>query len=322
MGAKIAVLSRSFSNHPVLRAEVASVYDDVVFNDSGRTLAGDELVAFLKGADRAIVALERIDDSVLARLPRLKIVAKYGVGLDNIDIDALRARGISLGWQGGVNRRSVAELALAFAIMMLRHLPMAHQEVLDGRWRQHIGRDLSARTVGIVGCGHIGQDLARLLRAFGCRVLAHDLRDLSAFHASVGSTAATLDTLLTEAEVVSLHLPLTALTAGLFDAGTLARMRRDAILINTSRGGIVDETALRQALASGALAGAAFDVFGTEPPNDLELLALPNFFASPHLGGSSAEAVLAMGRAAIRGLETATDPLAFRTYDEAGLLAR
>jgi D-3-phosphoglycerate dehydrogenase len=135
---RVAVCSRSFSKHPVLRAELSSRYAHVTFNDAGLELRGDALVQFLRGHDKAITALERVDDAVLAQLPDLKIISKYGVG-DSLDLAALQARGIRLGWTGGVNRRSVAELVIGFAIAMLRHVPAANREVLGGRWRQHVG---------------------------------------------------------------------------------------------------------------------------------------------------------------------------------------
>ena len=299
---KIAVASRSFSRHPILRAEVSAQFPNVTFNDAGTSLKGPSLVEFLRGHDAAITALETIDDSLLAALPDLTVIGKYGVGLDMIDLEAMRRRGVRLGWTGGVNRRSVAELVIAFAIALLRHIPQGHNEIKAGTWRQLMGRQLSDRVVGIVGCGHVGKDLALLLKAFGCRLLAHDIRDFPDFYASHGVEAVGLERLLAEAEVVSLHLPLDASTRNILSAERLSLLRPQAILINAARGGLVDEAALREMLRSGRLAGAAFDVFASEPPEDAELLALPNFLCSPHIGGSAEEAVLAMGRAAIAGL--------------------
>jgi D-3-phosphoglycerate dehydrogenase len=161
---KVAVCSRSFSRHPVLRAELLARYKNVTFNDAGGSLAGDELVAFLQNHDKAITALERINETVLAQLPQLKVIGKYGVGLDMIDMEAMRRYGKRLGWTGGVNRRSVSEMVISFAIAMLRHFPAAHREVLAATWRQHVGGLLSGRTVGIIGCGFIGKDLIELLQ--------------------------------------------------------------------------------------------------------------------------------------------------------------
>lgn len=299
---RVAVLSRSFSAHPVLRAELLARCPDVTFNDTGRTLAGDELGRFLHGHDAAIVALERIDDALLAAAPGLRLIGKYGVGLDNVDLMACERRGVQVGWTGGVNRRSVSELVIALAIAALRHVVRSNREILNGGFRQIQGRQLGGRTVGIVGCGHVGRDVVRLLAPFGCRVLVNDLRYDAAFCADTGAEPTPLETLLAQADVVSLHLPLTPATKLLLDTSRLALMRPDAVLINTARGGIVDEAALATALREGRLAAAAFDVFSPEPPVDRQLIELPNFIATGHIGGSSAEAVLAMGRAAIEGL--------------------
>jgi len=305
---RVAVTSRSFSRHKILRAELLERYEDVTFNDQGLSLSGEALVDFLKGHERAITALERLDDSLFASLPELKVVSKYGVGVDMIDLESMQRRGIRLGWTGGVNKRSVSEMVISFAVALYRHIPAANREVLAGTWRQTVGRQISGKTVGIVGCGHIGKDLAPLLRAFGCRVLAHDILDFPEFYGATGVEPVGLDELLSRSDIVTLHLPLDDSTENMISAERLALMKPDAILINAARGGLVDERAVKKMLMNGQLAGAAFDVFATEPPEDTELLNLPNFLATPHIGGSAEEAILAMGRAAIEGLKTAAVP--------------
>lgn len=305
---KVAVASRSFSRHPVLRAELLERFPGATFNDAGKSLAGDELIAFLQGHDGAVTALERLDDALFEALPQLGVIGKYGVGLDMLDLGAMHRRGIRLGWTGGVNRRSVSELVISMAIALLRHVPKGNLEVRAGGWRQLQGRHLSDRTVGIIGCGHIGKDLTPLLRAFGCTILAHDLLDFPEFYAAHGIEAVGLDDLLRRADVVTLHLPLDASTTNILSADRLALMRSDAILINCARGGLVDEAALKAMLMDGRLAGAGLDVFNGEPPADREFLALPNLLATPHIGGSAEEAVIAMGRAAIMGLTNAEIP--------------
>jgi len=302
---RVAVCSRSFSKHPVLRAELLARYEKVTFNHAGLSLHGDSLVDFLRGHDKAITALEVVDANVLSQLPELKTISKYGVGLDTIDQQAMRTYGKRLGWTPGVNRRSVAELVIAFAISMLRHIPASNREVVAGTWRQHVGGQLSGRTVGIVGCGNVGQEVVQLLRPFGCRILVNDIREYPAFYEEHSIEPVPLDSLLADADVVTLHVPLDETTRGLLHAGRLARMKPSAILINTARGTIVDEAALKRALKEGRIAAAAFDVFAAEPPQDNELLSLPNFLATPHIGGSADEAILAMGRAAIEQLEDA-----------------
>lgn len=309
---RVVVASRSFSRHPVLRRELLARYEHVTFNESGRALSGPELAAFLQGHDKAVTALEVIDEELLVQLPQLKVIGKYGVGLDMIDLDAMARHGVHLGWTGGVNKRSVAELVIAAAISLLHRTAESHAEVRAGQWRQLQGRQLSGRTVGIVGCGHIGKDVVSLLRAFDCRILAHDILDFPDFYAANGVIAVSLDEMLAEAEVVTIHLPLDASTRGMFDARRLQAMRRGSCLINIARGGIVDETALKSVLKNGHLAGAALDVFTQEPPLDTELLNMPTLIATGHIGGSTEEAVVAMGRAAIAGLDSARPAAAYR----------
>lgn len=301
--ARVAVCSRSFSKNPILRTELLARYSQVTFNDEGVQLAGDTLVEFLRGHEKAITALEVIDASVLSRLPELQVIGKYGVGLDTIDLAAMRNFGKRLGWTGGVNRRSVSELVIAFAIAMLRHVPASHLEVVSGTWRQHVGSYLTGKTVGIVGCGHVGKDLVPILKAFGCPILVNDILQFPDFYAAHSIEPVGLESLLRRSDIVTLHVPLNATTRGLLNADRLRLMKPTAVLINTARGDLIDETAVKYMLLENRLAAAAFDVFTMEPPVDHELLALPNFLATPHIGGSAHEAVLAMGRAAIQGLD-------------------
>ena len=300
---RVAVCSRSFSRNPILRAELLARYSNVTFNDAGIQLEGDELINFLRCHDKAITALETIDEYVLSSLPELKVIGKYGVGLDMIDMSAMCKFGKFLGWTGGVNRRSVSELVIAFAISMLRHIPAANREILSGTWRQHVGGYLSGKVVGIIGCGHIGKDLVGLLKVFDCEILVNDIKDQSVYYAENNITAASLHDLLRQADVVTLHVPLDASTQNILSFDNLALLKSTAILINTARGGLVDEVALKNMLIHGRLAAAAFDVFAMEPPSDHELLSLGNFLATPHIGGSANEAILAMGRSAIDGLD-------------------
>lgn len=305
---KIAVASRSFSRNAALREEIRARYPQVSFSESPNVIGGDELIAFLRGHDRAIVGLERIDDAILDAVPELKIISKYGVGLDAVDVDAIARRGIKLGWTGGVNKRSVSELTLGFAIALLHRVPETSSALRAGEWAKVVGRQLTGRTFGIIGCGFVGQDLVKLLAPFDCRVLANDIRDYAEFYRANGVTPVSLQQLLSESDVVSLHVPLDRTTRNMIGAAQIALMRPGTFLINAARGGLIDEEAVADALASGHLAGAACDVFQIEPDASPRLLSSPTFIGTPHIGGSTQEAQLAMGRAAIEGLETARVP--------------
>ena len=299
----VAVASRSFSRNPTLRRELLDRYPDARFNDEGAAvMSGDRLARFLRGAEKAITGLDVLDDSIFRAVPELRLVSKYGVGLDMIDLDAASRHGVAVRWTPGVNRQAVAELTICFMIALCRSVVPLARELAAGGWRHAGGRQVSSSTVGIVGCGHVGQQVARLCRALGATVIAHDIRADDDFYRETGVTAVTLDALLRQADIVTIHVPLDASTRGLIGTDAIAQMRPGSFLINTARGGIVDEQALKDALAAGRIGGAALDVFAVEPPVDPELLRLPNFLGTPHIGGGTGEAVLAMGRAAIAGL--------------------
>jgi phosphoglycerate dehydrogenase-like enzyme len=302
---KVAVASASFSRNPTLRNELTIRHPGSRFNDTNRVLDGEELVTFLRGHTHAITGLDVLSEFVFHRVPELRLVSKYGVGLDMIDLDAARRHGVAIRWTPGVNRQAVAELTIAFMIALCRAVVPLSRELAEGKWRRPGGRQLSSAIVGVLGCGAVGQTVARLCRAFGATVLAHDIRAYDEFYAETGVTPVACDALLEASDIVTIHLPLDAATRGLIDARALGRMKASAFLVNTARGGIVDEAALRAALLEGRLAGAAADVFSVEPPVDCELLRLPNFIGTPHIGAGTEEAVLAMGRAAIAGLEGA-----------------
>ncbi len=302
--AVVAVSSRSFSLDPILREELRARYPNARFNREGvAVLSGDRLVRFLRGAEMAISGLDVFDEAVFAALPELRLISKYGVGLDMIDLDAARRHGVSVRWTPGVNRQAVAELAICFMIALCRRVVPLARELAVGEWRRVGGRQISSATIGIIGCGHVGQQVARICRAFGARVVAYDIRALDDFYRDTGVMPLTFEALLEQADIVTIHVPLDPSTRGMIDAAAIARMKRGACLVNTARGGIVDERAVKDALIEERLGGAAFDVFAIEPPTDRELLALSNFIGTPHIGGGTREAVLAMGRAAITGLE-------------------
>lgn len=277
-------------------------------NETGERYQGQSLVKYLEKAEIAVIGTEKLDRSVIEALPDLKFVAKYGVGMDNIDTKALNDLGIGFGWQGGVNRRSVSEMTLCFLIGLFRNLFFTSFKLKDGEWDKRGGQQLSGRTIGIIGCGFVGSDVVSLLKPFGCEVLINDIVDKgdwinSQCAAGVNIRSVSKDELVAKSDAISLHVPLDDGTNKLVDAKFLSAMSQDAFLINTSRGGVVDQEALKLALIDNSIAGAAIDVYDEEPPVDLEFLQLPNLMLTPHIGGNAQEAVLAMGRSAIDGVE-------------------
>lgn len=302
---RLAVTSRSFAKNKTLRNELISLYPNTKFNDQGISLKGKALIEFLHDCDMAITSLEKIDESIIKSLPKLKIISKYGVGIDMIDLQALYNHNIRLGWQGGVNKRAVSELVIGFVLNLLRNIQVANDNVSRGEWKHVGGEQLTKKTIGIIGLGHIGKDLVSLLKPFQCNIIANDLIEFERYCSENNIRQTDLVSLLKESDVVSIHVPLNKSTRGLIGSKQLNYMKRESYLINTARGNIVDEQNLKKALKENIIAGAAFDVFAEEPPIDIELLNLPNFIATPHIAGMSNEAMLAMGEAAILGLENA-----------------
>lgn len=306
---KVSVCSRSFSRHPFLREKLLEKYENVQFNDKGLILQGETLVEFLKDSDKTIIGLEKIDSNILSQLPRLKVISKYGVGIDGIQFKALQERNVSFGWTGGVNKRSVSELALSMMLLLLRKLPIANERACSGEWKQLVGNQLSEKKVGIVGLGHVGKDLARILKVFSCEIWANDLVYDESFCNENYVRKSDLKTLLENVDIVTLHVPLDDSTKGLIGVEELGMMKETSLLINTCRGGVVEESALREALEQGKIAAAALDVLELEPPTEFEWFKTPNLFITPHLGGAAEEAICAMGLAAIQGLDSHKEAL-------------
>jgi phosphoglycerate dehydrogenase-like enzyme len=279
-----------------------SQFQNVKFNDEGITLAGDSLIEFLGDCDMAITALERVDEYVLSQLPRLKRISKYGVGLDMIDLEALKRYQKQLAWKAGVNRRSVAELALTMMLTIIRKIPESQAQIASGNWVQTVGNTLSGKTIGIVGCGNIGQDLFSLLKPFGCQMLVNDINESYEFFSMNDLEVTPLTQLLSHSDIVTLHLPLDESTRHILSRAQLQEMKMGSILVNTARGGLIDEDALFDEIQKGRIAGVGLDVFEEEPPFGSRLLACPQVFSTAHIGGSSEEAILEMGMAAIEGL--------------------
>jgi glycerate dehydrogenase len=267
----------------------------------------------LADATIAIVNKVQIDAGMISRLPKLKMVAVAATGTNNIDLEACRARGIAVSNIRGYAVHTVPEHAIALMLALSRNLVAYRESVQAGRWQQsdqfcffdHPIRDLHGATLAIIGCGSLGDGVARLAEAFGMKVLKVERKGAAVCRPGYVAFAEAL----ASADIVSLHCPLTADTQGLIGAAELQSMKRSALLINTSRGGLVDEVALVQALKGGWIAGAGFDVLTKEPPKDgnpllsPELLALPNFLLTPHVAWASRPAMQALADQLIANIE-------------------
>ncbi len=308
---QIAVASRSFSKNETLKKEILKNYPHVKFNDDGLSLYGDSLISFLENAEKAVIGLEKLDDEILSKLPKLKVISKYGVGIDTIDLEALNKFNIKLGWTSGVNKRSVSELVISSSIALLHKTTLGNSEIKKGKWYQIIGRQLTNATFGIIGCGNIGKDLVKLLLPFGCSIISYDINHSKEFNIKYDIKAVSLNELLESSDVISLHLPLNSSTQNILSEKELNLIKKDSILINFARGGLIDENYLKKIMSEKKLGGLALDVFEIEPLIKDDFSIYGNVLITPHMGGSTKEAVLAMGRAAIHGLENYKDPIEF-----------
>ena len=300
---KLGVSSNTLCNHAVMRQILLDAYPGAKLWEGEKIEEEDSLIQFLKGCDAAIIGFEPVSDKVLSALPQLKIISKFGAGCEKIDFDALEKHNIRFGYTFGVNKLSVAELTLSFMISGLRWVTPLNLSMRNGeRPKNRNGRLLTGRTIGIHGCGNIGKEVVRLLKPFDCTILSCDIKEFPDFYKSYDVKPVPFKELLERSEILSLHLPKTRTTIGLYSEEILRCLKPDCVLINTCRGQIVDELALQKVLKEKRLAAACFDVFAVEPAVNDELLNLPNFLATPHIGASSEETRVAMVNAAIKGL--------------------
>jgi D-3-phosphoglycerate dehydrogenase len=253
----------------------------------------DELMKLIGGYDALVVrSRTKVDKELLDRAQKLKLVARPGTGLDNVDVDYAKSKGVQVVNSPESLVEAVAEQVLLLMLALSRKLPMAASTTAAGKWEKEAlqGVELKGKTLGIVGFGRIGRRIGELARVLGMRILVYDVIPIPQdVVAQVGCRVVALDELLASSDYITLHVPMTEQTRHMLDGKRLSMMKRSAFLVNTSRGGVVDERALTESLKQGKLAGAALDVFEKEPPTG-EILTAPNAILTPHIGGQTAEA--------------------------------
>jgi D-3-phosphoglycerate dehydrogenase len=299
---RVLVTPTSFGKHdPRLRAELEAAVGEVIYNPTSQPLSSEKVRALLPGCHGYIAGLDVIDRAALAAADALKVIARYGVGVDRVDLDVARARGIIVTNTPSANAVSVAELTIGLMLALARSIPIADAATKAGQWSRFTGVALEGKTIGLIGFGSIGQQTARRLQGFDCRIVIHDPALDPVFARSHQVEWAALEEVIAQADFLSLHLPLTPASQGMVNAGFLARMKPGAFLINTARGDLIDDDALVEALVNGRLRGAALDVFSSEPPTPHHpLLKLPNVIVTPHAGAHTDAAMNAMGWGALR----------------------
>jgi D-3-phosphoglycerate dehydrogenase len=298
---RVLVTANSYGKfNPKLKTELESQVKQVIYNKTGKPLSSDQVADLLPGIDGYIAGLDQIDQKALESSDTLKVIARYGVGFDQVDLHAASDKGIIVTNTPGANSASVAELALGMILMLARQIPTATQALQQGQWPRLPGLTLEDKTVGIIGLGAIGKHLAKRLSGFDCRLLAYDPFGDKDFAQRYDISLVDLSALIASSDFISLHVPVLKETRGMVNSEFIDAMKKGSFIINTSRGELVDEKALLEGLQSGHIRGAGLDAFSKEPPDiDNPLLSLPQVVCTPHLGAQTDGATNNMGRMAL-----------------------
>jgi phosphoglycerate dehydrogenase-like enzyme len=286
---------------PALITQLEDAVGRVTYNSTGKPLSSVQLREVLPGVDGYIAGLDTIDRPALEAADGLQVVTRYGAGVDRVDLEAAKEKGVVVTNTPGANTVSVAELTVGLMLALARMIPGADASTKSGLWPRMHGVALEGKVIGLLGFGAIGKQVARRLRAFDCSLVAYDpVADTQFAREHRVQITPSIDELIQQADFLSLHLPAMPATHGMVDAAFLGKMKLGAYLINTARGELIDETALLKALLTGRLKGAALDAFAAEPPDASNpLLALPQVIATPHIGAHTDGATNAMGWAAL-----------------------
>jgi D-3-phosphoglycerate dehydrogenase len=282
--------------------ELKAFSNNLVFNTTGKPLTEDELIPLLKDCDGYIAGLDFVTEKVLSSCKNLKVISRYGAGYDRVDIAAAKALSIPVTNTPGVNAEAVGELAFALILSIARKIPYLHKNTCEGGWIRSTGMELKGKTIGIMGLGAIGKVVARCAKGFDMKIMAYDPFINEEYCNKEGIKVSTFNEVLMFADVISLHLPLMDTTRHLINSYAIEKMKPSAILVNTSRGGIIDEEAAYDALRNGYLGGLALDAFEVEPPTNSPLFTLNNVVATPHTGAHTQEATENMADLSVKNL--------------------
>jgi len=299
MASKILITARSFRKLPGVHHQILKDAGlEIVFPPFDRPLSIDEMQQLVPEVNAIILGVDPANQEVIKRASNLKVIARYGVGLDNVDLPAATAAGIVVTCTPGVNQIAVAELTMGLMLAMVRHIPKHHQTVKTGGWSRIEGMELAGKNLGIIGMGRIGKEVAQRAKAFQMRLFYYKpVKLFSSQEKKLGIIYLSLAELLSVSDILTLHARLTSETKGMIGEKEIALMKPTAIIINTARGELIDEDALYRALKENKIAGAALDVLAQEPPPiNQPLLKLENVLVTPHIGAYTREAILLMAR--------------------------
>ena len=292
MSGTILITPRSLTaaGHPAL-ARLQDAGYELVFTTPGQQPTPAELLQVLPGCVGYLAGVEEVDAQVMEAAPGLRVISRNGVGTNNLDLAAARRLGITVCTTPGANARGVAELAMAHLLALARWVPFSDHALKAGGWQRRKGMEVCGKTLGLIGCGHVGRLVARFALGMDMKVLAHDVMPDATFAPSPEFRFAPLADVLRQSDVISLHCPALGDGRALIDAAALATMKQGVFLINTARADLIDAAALTAALQSGQVAGAAMDVFRSEPPTGDPLVACDRVVATPHIGGFTEQSV-------------------------------
>ncbi len=289
------------SGSPVLE-ELKAFSEDLVFNPAGRPLTEDEVIEALQGCEGYVAGLDFITEKVFEHCPDLKVISRYGVGYDRVDLEAAKAHGVIVTNTPGVNAEAVGELAFGLLLAVARRIPKLDRDTRAGGWMRSTGFECYGKKICILGLGAIGKVVARCAQGFGMQVSAYDPFIDETYCAEHDIRITGFEEGIADADVISLHLPMMESTRHIIDRKAIDSMKHGAVLINASRGGLIDEHAAYDALKSGQLGGLGLDAFEEEPPKDSPLFVFDNVVATPHTGAHTAEATYNMASLSVRNL--------------------
>lgn len=290
---KVLITPRGFAKYGLAQVEeMKKLGFEVHYNDTGLQYTPEQFLEYGKDADGMIVGVDKVDADFLSKCPNVKVICKFGVGVDNIDLEYCKAHNIYVGRTIGSNSRSVAELVVAFLFADAKNFPYEFTSVKEGKWDKLTGTEVFGKTLGIIGFGNIGKHIATYAKGCGMKVLTYDAFAIDPNEAKkYGVEVTYLDTIYKNSDYITLHVPLLDSTKNMISTAQFALMKSTVCLINTARGGVVDEEALYDALSNHVIRTAYFDVYSTEPPaQDDKLVDLSNFHLTPHIASRAVEA--------------------------------
>jgi D-3-phosphoglycerate dehydrogenase len=298
---KILVTPTSFKGGAALE-KLKAFAGEVVANPYNRPLGEDELIPLVADCDGYIAGLDYITQKVIGKAENLKVISRYGAGVDRVDVAAAKAKNIVVCNTPGVNAKAVADLTIALILSLARKIPLLDRQTRTGDWPRSTGIELGGKTIGIFGLGAVGKAVAERAAGFSMRIMAYDPYINESYAASKGIIAADFDEVVKTADFLCLHLPLTEKTRHIFSEKVMKTMKRGAFIINTARGGLIDEEAAYALLTSGHLGGLGLDVFEAEPPKASPLFGLDNVVLTPHVASHTEEAAAGMAEMAVQNL--------------------